>query len=243
MTVLVAGANGATGRLLVAQLLGRGEGVKAIVRSPDSMPEEIRNHHLLSLIHASILNLSDAEMARHVSGCQAVASCLGHNLSWRGVFGPPHRLVTDAVRRLCRAIKTGAAEKPTRFVLMNTAGNRNRDLHEPLSLGHRCVIKLLRLFLPPHVDNEKAADYLRTGVGQDDRAIEWAVVRPDTLIDADEVSEYEIHPSPTRSAIFNAGRTSRINVGHFMAELIVGHDTWNQWKGRMPVIYNREQRH
>jgi hypothetical protein len=127
-------------------------------------------------------------------------------------------------------------------VLMNTAGNSNRDLHEPLSFGHRCVIKLLRLLLPPHVDNEKAADYLRTVVGQDDPAIEWAVVRPDTLIDADEVSEYEIHPSPTRSAIFNAGKTSRINVGHFMAELILTNDTWIRWKGRMPVIYNREKR-
>jgi len=53
------------------------------------------------------------------------------------------------------------------------------------------------------------------------------------------VSEYEIHPSPTRSAIFNAGQTSRINVGHFMAELVTDDETWNKWKGQMPVIYNK----
>lgn len=38
MTVLVLGATGATGRLLVRQLLDRGLKVKAIVRSPDRIP-------------------------------------------------------------------------------------------------------------------------------------------------------------------------------------------------------------
>jgi hypothetical protein len=67
-----------------------------------------------------------------------------------------------------------------------------------------------------------------------------AAVRPDTLINEDEVTEYEVHPSPTRSAIFDAGKTSRINVGHFMAELITDDELWNRWKGQMPVIYIKE---
>ena len=64
-------------------------------------------------------------------------------------------------------------EEPTKFLLMNTAGNSNRDLHEPISLGQRCVIELLRLRLPPHVDNENAADYLRTEIGKTDEAIDY----------------------------------------------------------------------
>ncbi len=44
MTTLVVGATGATGRLLVEQLLNRGEAVKVIVRSPDKLPETVRNH-------------------------------------------------------------------------------------------------------------------------------------------------------------------------------------------------------
>ncbi len=239
MTILVVGASGATGRLLVEQLLNRGQNVKVIVRSPDKLPEVLKNHDHLSVIRASVLDLSDAEMTRHVNGCDAVASCLGHNLSWKGIFGHPRRLVTDTTRRLCNAIKANKSVEPTKFVLMNTAGNSNRDLHEPLSFGERCVIGLLRLLLPPHVDNEKAADYLRTNVGQNNGAIEWAAVRPDNLINEDKVTEYEVHPSPTRSAIFNAGLTSRINVAHFMADLITDDDTWNRWKGQMPVIYNK----
>lgn len=239
MTTLVVGASGATGRLLVEQLLKRGQNVRAIVRSPGNLPEFFKNHDNLSVIQASLLDLSDAEMARHVKGCAAVASCLGHNLSLKGIYGQPRRLVTEATSRLCQAIKANGSEAPTRFVLMNTAGNSNRDLHEPRSLGERFVIGLLRLVLPPQADNEGAADYLRTTIGQHDKVIEWVAVRPDTLVNEDEVTEYEAFPSPTRSPLFDAGSISRINVAHFMARLITEDDLWNKWKGQMPVIYSK----
>ena len=241
MTTLVVGASGATGRLLVEQLLNRGQSVKIIVRTGSSLPETLKNHENVSIIRASVLDLSDAEMAQHVNGCDAVASCLGHNMSLKGIFGQPRRLVTDSTRRLCSAIKANNPENPVKFVLMNTTGNRNQVLSEQISFGQNCVIWLLRLLLPPHVDNEEAADYLRTQIGQNDRVIEWAAVRPDKLIDDIEVTKYQIHSSPTRSAIFDAGTTSRINVGHFMADLIKDHDIWVRWKGKMPVIYNKPQ--
>jgi hypothetical protein len=161
-------------------------------------------------------------------------------MNWKGIYGQPRKLVTEAARRLCNAIEANKPERPIKYVLMNTTGNRNRDLNEPISLGQKCVIGLLRLLLPPHVDNEKAADYLRTQIGQNNQFIEWAAVRPDGLIDNDEVTEYDIFPAPTRSAIFNAGKTSRINVAHFMSKLITDDTTWKSWKGQMPVIYNAE---
>ncbi len=239
MTTLVVGASGTTGRLLVEQLLGHGERVKIIVRSTDSIPGVVKNHENLSVILASVLDLSDAEIAQHVKGCNSVASCLGHNLSFKGMYGHPRRLVVHAVQRLCRGVKESKPETPVKFVLMNTAGNSNRDLSEKISFGQTCVMWLLRLLLPPHVDNEKAADFLRTEIGQDDSEIEWVVVRPDNLINEGRVTEYEEHPSPIRSAIFDAGTTSRINVGHFMAKLIADPEVWDKWKGRMPVIYNK----
>lgn len=239
MTTLVLGATGATGRLLVKQLLDRDISVKVIVRSPDTLPEEIRNHSNLSVIHASVLDLDNDTLAQHVNGCDAVASCLGHTMSFQGLYGHPRKLVTDATSRLCNAIKANNPDSIIKFVLMNTAGNRNRDLSEQISFAQRCVIWLVRLLVPPHADNEQAADYLRVEIGQNDPMIEWAVVRPDSLIDDNEVTEYEVYPSPIRSAIFDPGRTSRINVGNFMANLISDRDTWNQWKGQMPVIYNK----
>lgn len=240
MTTLVAGASGATGRLLVEQLLLRKQAVTAIVRSADSLSHLVGDHRQLSVVQASLPDLSDTELARHVHGCDAVASCLGHNLTFKGIYGHPRRLVTDATRRLCDAIRANQPTTPTKFVLMNTAGNSNRDLSEQISFAQSCVIGLLRLLLPPHVDNEQAADYLRTVIGQHDESIEWVVVRPDSLTDEDTVTDADVQPSPARSAIFDPGRTSRINVGHFMAELITDSEIWNRWKGQMPVIYNRE---
>ncbi len=239
MTVLVVGASGATGRQLIEQLLIQGHKVKAVVRSPEKLPVSWKNNDRVIIISASLLDLSDSEMIDLTLDCHSIASCLGHNLNLKGIYGQPRKLVTDAARRLCNAIETNQPKNPVKYVLMNTTGNRNRDLNEPISIAQRCVIGLLRLLLPPHVDNEKAADFLRTQVGQNNQFIEWTAVRPDGLIDDDKVTEYEIYPSPIRSAIFNAGKVSRINVGNFMANLISDDNLWNKWKGQMPVIYNK----
>jgi hypothetical protein len=238
MTILVVGASGATGKQVVEQLLSQNHKVKIIVRLPEKLPESWKNNDALEIISASILELNDKALSEYVLDCHSIVSCLGHNLTWNGIYGQPRRLVTEATQRLCHAIKSHNPERPVRYVLMNTTGNRNRDLNEPISFGQKCVIGILRLLLPPHVDNEKAADYLRTQIGQNYNFIEWVAVRPDGLTIEEDVTDYEIHTSPIRSAIFNAGKTSRINVAHFMANLISDSDLWNKWKGQMPVIYN-----
>jgi hypothetical protein len=239
MTVLVVGASGATGRQLIEQLLIQGHNVKAVVRSPEKLPVSWKSNERVKIISASLLELSDNEMMELSLDCHAVASCLGHNLSWKGIYGQPKKLVTDATRRICNAIESNKPEITVKFVLMNTIGNQNRDLKEPISFAQKCVINLLRLILPPHVDNEKAADFLRTKIGQNNEFIKWVAVRPDGLINEEVVTEYETHPSPTKSAIFNAGKISRINVAHFMATLINDDDLWTKWSGQMPVIYKK----
>jgi nucleoside-diphosphate-sugar epimerase len=173
MTILVVRATGATGRLLVQALLDRDQPVRAVVRSPEKLPPALRDHRQLTIVHATLLDLGDEELMRLVGDCHAVASCLGHSLSLQGIYGSPQRLVTDATRRLCEAIRAARPQRPVRFVLMNTAGVRNRGLAEPVSFGQRCVIGLIRLLLPPHADNENAAEYLRTQVGRNDGALEW----------------------------------------------------------------------
>ncbi|WP_438971821.1 NAD(P)-dependent oxidoreductase [Methylophaga sp.] len=235
MKVLVVGANGATGRLVVDQLLSRGVEVNAIVRSLDSLPDSPN----LNKIQASVDKLSSTEMATNLKDCNAVVSCLGHNLTLKGLFGKPRLLVTETLQCICRAIKSNNNESAVKVVLMNTTGNSNRDIPEIPPLSQRIVVAILRVLLPPHVDNEKAADFLRTQIGQNDKAIEWVAVRPDALTDEKDVTEYNLHTSPIRNPIFDSGSTSRINVGHFMTELILNESTWAKWKGRMPVVYNQ----
>lgn len=239
MQILVTGASGATGRLLVQQLLDRGHQVKALVRAPEKLAAVFGAREGLTLIRANIAEMQAHELALLTAGCDAVASCLGHNLTFSGIWGPPRRLVRDATRNLCTAIQVNRPAKPVKFVLMNTAGNRNRDLGEPVGFAQRFVIALLRLLLPPHPDNEQAAEYLRVKVGQKDPYVEWVALRPDTLTDAQAPGEYELHESPVRSPLFNPGKSSRINVAHCMAGLITEESAWGRWKGKMPVLYNK----
>lgn len=239
MATLIVGATGATGKQLVEQLLSMGQTVKVIVRPTGKIPDTWKNNEKISIIRASISEISVDEMINYLTDCQSVASCLGHNITLKGIFGKPRRLVTDAVKLLCKAIQKNSPEKPIKFVLMNTTGNRNGDLHESISIAEKIVMGLIRLLVPPQSDNEKAADFLRVNIGQKNELIEWVVIRPDTLINEENVTEYESYPSPIRSALFNAGKTSRINVGNFMSRLIVKNDLWNKWKGQMPVIYNK----
>lgn len=241
MTILVAGASGATGKLLVEQLLESGQSVKVIVRSTSRIPDNWKNNGKLEIIEGNMTEIPVEKLSEYLADCQAVACCLGHNMTLKGIYGKPRKLVRDSVSLLCKTIEKNAPEKRVKFVLMNTAGNRNRGLNERISVGERMVTVLLRLLLPPHPDNEKAADYLRTEVGQNHPFVAWAAVRPDTLIDEDRVTEYSLHQSPERSALFNPGKTSRINVANVIARLITDENLWTDWKGKMPVIYNRTE--
>ena len=242
MTTLIIGASGATGKKLVEQLVDKGQKVRAIVRSPEKLPAPWKNNEQIIIIKDNISEISKEKMAEYIKDCHAVASCLGHNLTRKGIYGKPRKLVTDAVRLLCDGIVINLPERTIKLVLMNTAGNSNRDLNEAIPLGQRLIIGLLRLLLPPHTDNENAADHLRVNIGQNNQSIEWVVVRPDSLINESSVSPYKLFPSPVRSALFNPGKTSRINVGHFMAQLITDNGLWHEWKGQMPVIYNTEEK-
>lgn len=238
MTTLIVGASGATGRLLVEQLVAQGEKVKIIVRSVDSLPDAFKQNVQLVITEANLLEMTDAELLEQVKGCRAVASCLGHNLTFKGMFGQPRRLVTDAIQRLCHAIEKTSPEIPIKCILMNTTGNQNIQAGERVSSAQSVVVGLIRHLLPPHADNEVAADYLQSSFGTNQKVIEWVAVRPDSLIDETSVTEYDTYASPIRSAIFDAGKTSRINVAHFMSRLITNDDTWEKWKGHMPVVYN-----
>ena len=230
------GATGKTGRPLVEQLLGKNHKVRIIVRSPHKLPADILENPNTTVIEASILDLTDEEMTEHVRDCDAVVSCLGHVMDFKGIFGEPKKLCTDATQGLCKALEKDSLPKPTKFILMNTVGVQNPDLEEKRTWFERGLLTFLRHTLPPHRDNETAAEYLHSIVGKENKHIEWCSVRPDTLIDA-EVSPYDIKESPI-TGILNGRPITRSNVAHLMAELIENEELWSAWKFRMPVIMN-----
>ncbi|MEP1446218.1 MAG: NAD(P)-binding oxidoreductase [Paraglaciecola sp.] len=236
--VLVLGASGATGKLVVSELLQRNVEVVSIVRASSSLLDTVANHPNYSEILADVASLNAQELTSHLIDCSAVVSCLGHNLTFKGMYGKPRRLVTDTIKTVTEAIQLLAPPQKIKIILMNTTGNSNRDIPEKPPVSQRMVISILRYLIPPHLDNEQAADFLRTTIGQQHPLIEWTAVRPDSLTNESKVSAYTVHASPTRNAIFDSAPTSRENVANFMAELITNPQLWATWKGNMPVIYN-----
>jgi nucleoside-diphosphate-sugar epimerase len=238
-TILVLGATGKTGLPLVEQLLRKNHKVRVVVRSSHKLSTEVLENPNAKIIEAAVLDLSDEEMATHVNGCDAVVSCLGHNLDFNGMFGNPRNLCTDVVRRLCLAIDKNNSSKSTKFILMNSVGVQSPNLDMKRRWFERLLLTVLRYTIPPHRDNETAAEHLHQVVGIKNKHVEWCAVRPDTLINA-EISAYEITESPC-TGIFTGRPTTRSNVAHFMVDLIEKPKLWNKWKFQMPVIMNSKE--
>lgn len=238
MNVLVVGGSGATGKCFVNELLSHECTVTVIVRGTSKTNAFYENTKNLTVITGNILEMDFKRILELVNEIDAIGSCLGHNMTLKGVFGQPRKLVTETLQKLCKAVKDSNKKKPIKFVLMNTSGVKDKDFDEKWSLFERIVMSLVRNLIPPQNDNEQAANFLKSKIGRNDSNIEWVIVRPDALINEEAISDYQVFDSQIRSPIFNPGKTSRINVGSFMSELIINEVKWNAWKGKMPVIYN-----
>lgn len=238
MKVLVLGASGATGKLVVMQFIKRKITTRILIRKSAVLPEEILENPLIEIVKGNINELDHSEMNNLVHNCNVIISCLGHNISIKGMFGQPRYLVLNAIRSLCETVSNNA-DKKVKLILMSTTAYTNTLSGEKNTLGERIIFSLLMFLLPPHRDNVKAANFLITEIGKEDEKIEWIAVRPDTLINDDAEGSYEICESPVRSPIFNAGKTSRINVSRFMAEITTDESLWRKWLFKTPVIYNK----
>jgi nucleoside-diphosphate-sugar epimerase len=238
MTVLLLGATGATGRLVAKELIDRGYQVKAIVRSLMRVDTDLISNEQMEITVANFFDLTEQQLIDHVKGCEAVVCCLGHNLTLKGMYGHPRKLVTEATKRVCQAVVQSKPLSPVKFVLMSTTGYQNTLKDEMVSWRHKMVVALLRKVLPPHVDNEQAASYLQYDFSDSTRSLEWVAVRPDNLVDLPDKTNFTVYPSPISDPIFASLKSSRANVAHFMVDLISSNVTWIRWKNEMPVVYN-----
>lgn len=238
MIVLVIGATGNTGKWVVRKLTQQNIKVNALVRDSSKFENDLLSNPNLCINEIDWLSADPEELRKLILDCEVVIFCLGHSPSFRGIFGNPKQLVTHSVQKICEIIVKNPTASSKRIILMNTAGNTNRDIIEPISLLQKMAIGLIRILLPPHADNEKAADYLRTKFPRTNKELEWVVVRPDTLTSETINTPYNIYPSPVSSALFEPGKTSRINVADFMCRLVTDSTLWNNWQGQMPVVYN-----
>jgi nucleoside-diphosphate-sugar epimerase len=237
MKTLVLGASGKTGKLVVQQLVKRKIHIRMVVRESAVISSDISANKKIEIITGNVNDFNIEKIKELVKDCDCVICCLGHNISLKGIFGPPHKLVYNTVKKIIEVMQFFNSHQ--KFILMSTTAYTNKTIGEKNSFSEKIIFLLLKVFLPPHRDNMLSADHLVYKLVANTN-IDWVAVRPDSLIDEQKESRYEIHNHKIRSPLFNPGKMSRINVSHFIAELVTDDKLWQVWKQKTPVLYNIE---
>ena len=97
----------------------------------------------------------------------------------------------------------------------------------------RLLLGLLWLLLPPMTDNVNVVKFLSREAHANPH-VDFCAPRPSDMVNG-EPGAFTLHAT-LQNGIFNAGRTTRANVGQFMADLATKPEIWQQWKNSFPQI-------
>ena len=205
--ILVLGATGGTGRLIVSQAVERGDDVTALVRSPERA----------SGLTGAKLIIGDArdEMAlrQALKGRDAVISALGTPAS-------PFREVTflsTATRTLVEAMK---AEQVSRLVCITGIGAGDSAGHGGFLFDKLIFPLLLRKV---YADKDRQEAIVR------DSGLDWVLVRPTVLNDKPGRGAVR---TLTDLSGFHGGAISRADVANFVLDQLSD----STWLHRFPLI-------
>ena len=198
MKVLVLGATGGTGRLIVRDAVAKGHSIVALVRSKASanLPDA-------RMIEGDARD--EAALARAMDDCDTVISALGTGIGFRKVD-----LLTVATHGLVTAMMRNGVR---RLVCVSALGVGD-------SRGHGGFV-FDRLFLPlllsqAYKDKERQEAAVRASV------LDWVLVRPAMLTDDPARGSAR---AITDLAGVKGGKIARADVARFVVEQLTT-DTW-----------------
>jgi uncharacterized protein YbjT (DUF2867 family) len=205
--ILIVGATGGTGRLIVCQALARGYDVNALVRSPEK-GGDLKGAKLIVGDARDEMTLREA-----LKGRDAVVSALGTAAS-------PFREVTllsTAMRALVRAMKV---EQVSRLISITGIGAGDSAGHGGFLFDNLIFPLLLRNV---YADKNRQEAIIR------DSGLDWILVRPSVLNDKPSRDTIRVL---TDLSSFHGGTISREDVAKFVLEQLRA----NTWLHRSPLI-------
>jgi uncharacterized protein YbjT (DUF2867 family) len=205
--ILVLGATGGTGRLIVSQALARGHQVTALVRSP----EKARDLSGAKLVVGDVRD--ERALREALRGQDAVVSALGTPAS-------PFREVTllsTATRALVDAMK---AEHVSRLVCITGMGAGESAGHGGFLFEKLIFPLLLRKV---YADKDRQEAIVR------DSGLDWVLARPSVL--SDKPGRDAIRALTDLSG-FHGGAISRADVAAFVLDQL----RTDTWLHRSPLI-------
>jgi uncharacterized protein YbjT (DUF2867 family) len=198
MKILILGATGATGRLIVRDAVARGHSVVALVRAKarsdlpgaESIEGDVRD---------------EATLARALDGCEAVVCTLGTGVGFREVD-----LLTVATRALVAAMTRTGVRRLICISALGVGDSRGHGgfvfdrLFQPLLLG------------PAYKDKERQEAAIRAS------SLDWVIVRPGMLIN--EAPRGRVRATIELAGL-DGGKIARADVARFVVEQLTD-DTW-----------------
>jgi len=175
MRIVVFGANGPTGRLLVSHALAAGHQVIAVTRRPDKFPQQ---HPNLTVARADVLDASAVEGV--VSGADAILSTLGapYGLKQVAVDSVGARNILTATER----------HQVRRLVVVSSSATDPKPYADAGFFFNRVV----QPFVVNLLGKTVYEDMRRMEELISNSAVDWNIVRPAGLFDTDFVSDYEL---------------------------------------------------
>ena len=162
--LLILGANGPTGRLVVRQALARGHRVAALTRHPEAFPIQ---HEDLEVIAGDATDAAVIDPA--IAGADAIISVIGAKFTRK-----PVDVYSRSAALLVAAM---SARGRGRLVVVTSAGVHAS--HQQQGLGQKAAFTLMRRTLGSTVYD----DMVRMEAIVSASALGWTIVRPPGLVD------------------------------------------------------------
>ena len=207
MKILVLGATGGTGRLIVRDALAKGHSVVALVRSKASAPD---------LPGADVVEgdaRDEAALLRALNGCDAVVSSLGTGMSLYGEV----TLLSVATPALVAAMTRSGVQ---RLVCISALGVGDSRGHGGFVFDNLFQPLLLR---NAYKDKNRQEATIRAS------SLDWVIVRPGAL--NDEPARGNIRAFTDLAGV-HGGKIARADVARFVVEQL----TTDTWLRRTPLI-------
>jgi putative NADH-flavin reductase len=190
MNIVVFGASGKTGILIVYQALNQGHVVTAFARQPSKVTIQHKN---LRVMQGDVLEPGKVRSA--VEGQDAVLCALGVDKN------KPNTILSDGTRNILHAMESTGVK---RFICMSSAGILGND-------GGFWFGKIIMPLFLKHVFDDKKRQVKAIG----ESGAEWVIIRPTGLTDAPKTNTYKINLDiPTSRSI------PRADVADFMLKLL-----------------------
>jgi putative NADH-flavin reductase len=189
MKVLIIGATGATGKILMREALAQGHQLTALARNPSALAPE---DHRLRVLQGNALDVSSVEAA--VAGQDAVLVALGTRSS------RPTTLFSESTHNVIGAMDKHGVR---RLVCITGVGVGD-------SKGH--VGFLYDRIIRPLVVRNVYEDKERQEEAIEQSDLEWVIVRPAQLTDEPAKGEYKVYLKGS----YKAKTISREDVAEFM---------------------------